>query len=340
MKIQSIQNYNATKNQKKLKTNTFNSKPIGTNSSKCSFTACVDGTMNAPLVFVNNWRKAKILERTKAELVDLAEYFHKASDETIDQVCGSEKFGYIFSKEKFNLRFNKLNEALKIVKSNRLKTEKEIFELETKKANSLGNITEQKDRINRQFISLLNSEKKGENPPITNGILIYGPSADKEGFIDWLANASGSVIKRFKHDENNPIKTIENIVDTAEKSETAFQHSNARTLLIVDGLDKMLTNHDNLQGVKMIARFKGFVEHMSKDYHTTIVTKTDQPLEAFEEASIGPNRFGIKVDLKGDLNGLPQKDTDRLDELKKEIERLDDKAEQYGKFHSYYAWPE
>lgn len=270
-----------------------------------------------------------ILEKSDSELRDTAEYFHNGGDSFIKFLCEIPKKGLINSflgktdEELSNKAYNRFLPFIKAIQLKKSAMLKEIKELELKLAKGISNEVEQKDRLSNQFLSLVEVEKQGRNVPLTNGILVYGNSKEKEGFIDWITKSAEVVVKRFKHDPNNPMKTIENIVNTAKNAEPAFQHSNIRTLLVIDDLDKMLINKDNIDGIEMVGRFKGFVEHLSQDYHTTIVTKTDKPLSDFEPASIASHRFGIKIDLK---DGISQEELKRLEELKKEVKRLDDKS--------------
>ena len=81
----------------------------------------------------------------------------------------------------------------------------------------------------------------------------------------------------------------------------------------------------------MIAHFKSFAELASEKFHTTLLFKTDMPLENFESASIGPNRFGLKVKL---TNELSESDEQKVKDIRQEITRLDkmtDKTNEYIK---------
>ena len=229
---------------------------------------------------------------------------HNAFDSKYEEITRINKYLFFKDKEKSQEAYNRLFPVVEKVRKHKLDVLNEINKLETKKALGISNEVEQKNRVNREFLQLLEEEKKGNikvdknnNYPITNGILIYGSSKEKDNFIDWIAKSSGAVVKKIKHN-GNADETMDKITELAEKSETAFQHSNTRTLLVIDGLDEMLTNEDDFENIMAIDEFKGFVETLSRDYHMTIITKTDKPLDEFEDASIASHRFGIKVDLK------------------------------------------
>ena len=73
-------------------------------------------------------------------------------------------------------------------------------------------------------------------------------------------------------------------------------------------------------------------------YHTTLLFKTDLPLENFESASIGPNRFGLKVKL---TNELSEKDEQKVKDLRQEITRLEkmpDKTNEYIKTEEFWSY--
>jgi len=143
---------------------------------------------------------------------------------------------------------------------------------------------------------------------------------------------SEAFIKRFKHDENNPAKTIDSMIDIAESSEKAFKHSNTRTILIIDDLDKLLTNKNTESGMDLIGEFKGFVEDISRKYHVTIITKTDTPLDKFEPATIASHRLGMHINLK---EGFTTENSAEIARLKAEIKRLDDVSKDKDIYSEY-----
>ena len=80
-------------------------------------------------------------------------------------------------------------------------------------------------------------------------------------------------------------------------SELEYQKTGKRTIVEVHNLDKLLTSKTK-KDLITIAHFKSFAELASEKFHTTILMRTDKPLENFESASIGPNRFLVKLKIK------------------------------------------
>ena len=150
----------------------------------------------------------------------------------------------------------------------------------------------------RRFTHLLALERagrKGATEKITNGILLQGPDGATKITAEAIKNTVDANWVKIEYNSKRPMSVIEGLVDNSEKAKEVFQKTGKRTIIEIDKIDELLTNHENnLANRKLIARFKGFVEHMSKDYFATMLVKTSKSLDDFEEASIGPNRFGLK----------------------------------------------
>jgi len=332
MKIQSVQHYNSTSKAKR----NYTSLPIqnsSENNSKISFgngygwvsSEMQRHTPPAPL----RWAKKllRIMTRTDSEMKDLAEYFHGRSDESLYYVISDSRPYMWSSEEKIKMETKRLIEFVSPIRDNKAKMLNKVNELELKKGIGLSNLVGQKARLNSEFISLIAAEKEGMNPVIKNGILIHGTSKLKDEFITWLTESSGAVVKTIQHDTSNPMKTISDIIELAENSETAFKHSKTRTLIVVKDLDKMLMRPKNRDEVKLINGFKSFAEDLSEKYHTTLIAKTDKNLDEFEPATTASNRLGVHVDLK---DGITEEELNELGDLNAEVKRLDDKAAQAG----------
>lgn len=155
------------------------------------------------------------------------------------------------------------------------------------------------DRFKRGFIDYIALERAGKSEiteSITNGILLYGPDDATRITAEAIKNTVDANHVKIAFDPKNSFKVIEDIVDNAEKSEEIFKKTGKRTILEIDNMDELLTEHENnLSNSKLIGRFKGFVEHISKDCHATVLIRTAKSLDDFEAASIGSQRFGLKI---------------------------------------------
>ena len=163
-----------------------------------------------------------------------------------------------------------------------------------------------KDYVNelKQYTQLLAMERvegltQGET--FTN-ILLYGKSKQA------LDNIAGSIKKLFNlnnaqvnFDIKNPDASIDLIVKELKKAKELYEKTGKRTLLTIENLDELLVDTDSLTSRSRIARIKNMAENSVKNNYTTIMIKTTKPLEDFEEASIGTQRFGLKIKLKGEI---------------------------------------
>lgn len=326
MKIQSVQNYNSKNNDASTQKSKFQ---INNHSSKPNFGVggCYGGGGNpfgpgeaTRLVYKWAPKKLRILDRTVSEMKDLAEYFHNQSNAELKAIA----------KEAYNDKSNivktateRLIEFVTPIRANKLKMVQRISELEIKKTLGISNATEQKIRLNREFISLIAAEKEGKEPPIKNGILVHGISRNKDSFIDWITDSTGAVVKTIQHKSGNPTRTIDTLIEIAENAERAFKHSRTRTIVVIKDLDKMLSNKKSTADMDNINEFKSIAEDLSKKYHTTIITSTDKHLDEFEPATIASNRLGVHVDLK---DGISEDELRELDRLKAEVKSLDNKT--------------
>ena len=132
-------------------------------------------------------------------------------------------------------------------------------------------------------------------------ILLYGKSKQA------LDNIAGSIKKLFNlnnaqvnFDIKNPDASIDLIVKELKKAKELYEKTGKRTLLTIENLDELLVDTDSLSSRRYISRIKNMTENSVKNNYTTIMIKTTKPLEDFEEASIGEQRFGLKIKLNGE----------------------------------------
>lgn len=151
-----------------------------------------------------------------------------------------------------------------------------------------------------QFLAMERAEGLTQGETFAN-ILLYGKSKQA------LDNIAGSIKKLFNlnnaqvnFDIKNPDASIDLIVKELKKAKELYEKTGKRTLLTIENLDELLVDTDSLTSRSRIARIKTMAENSVKNNYTTIMIKTTKPLEDFEEASIGEQRFGLKIKLKGE----------------------------------------
>lgn len=151
-----------------------------------------------------------------------------------------------------------------------------------------------------QFLVMGRAEGLTQGETFTN-ILLHGKSKQA------LDSTAGSIKKLFNlnnaqvnFDIKNPDASIGLIGKELKEAKELYEKTGKRTLLTIENLDELLVDTDSLTSRSRIARIKTMAENSVKNNYTTIMIKTTKPLEDFEEASIGDQRFGLKIKLKGE----------------------------------------
>ena len=155
-----------------------------------------------------------------------------------------------------------------------------------------------KNIIKRNFLDFIAVEKKGYEiiAKELNGILITGKSKEaREEMVNWIIRESGVYNEKVIFDKNKPLESLQQILEKARHAEAVFPTSNIRTIVYVENLDDFLADQSS-ENLRKIAMWNSFAEHVSEEYHTTILFQSDKP-EKLEAASVAPHRVGLEVNL-------------------------------------------
>ena len=159
-----------------------------------------------------------------------------------------------------------------------------------------------KNQFIQEYVNSFVTEKAGLKAfgPDGNGILLYGPAEKTRIIADSIRKSLDVNYKEYDFLENgntDMLKAVFDLKKILKASELEYQKTGKRTIVEVHNLDKLLTSKTK-KDLITIAHFKSFAELASEKFHTTILMRTDKPLENFESASIGPNRFLVKLKIK------------------------------------------
>lgn len=149
------------------------------------------------------------------------------------------------------------------------------------------------------YINSLIAERAGlaTSKSIGNGILLKGDNLKTKIIANSIKKSLDINYTEVEFTFPNVFESIQRIVKVAEDAKVEYQKTGKRTILEINNLDKFLTNESD-ENLRMIARFKSFAELVSEKYHTTLLMRTNLPYNNFECASIGTNRFPIKIKIK------------------------------------------
>lgn len=159
-----------------------------------------------------------------------------------------------------------------------------------------------KNKFIRQYVNSFVTEKAGLKAfgPDGNGILLYGPAEKTRIIADSIKKSLDVNYKEYDFLENgntDMLKAVFDLKKILKASELEYQKTGKRTIVEVHNLDELLTSKTK-KDLITIAHFKSFAELASEKFHTTILMRTDKPLDDFESASISCGRFPIKLKIK------------------------------------------
>ena len=250
-------------------------------------------------------------------LQKFAEHFWKEEDDYIKSELCSKRI----TKKGRQQDFDTIMQYVNKVRAKMSQLGSEINELGPIVAGEYHDIVQQKRTVMHEFFDMLQAEKNGLPSKVPNGILVYGNSKSGiDELSDWIKNKSETYTKEIDFDPQEPLDSLTQMTEIAKFAEQYHQASGVRTLLFVNNLDELLTNDDTLEGRAMIGRFKNFIENISQKYHTTVLMKTNKDLGDFEEASIGDQRFDLKIKINN-RTATPQ-EREKYKVAKKEFDRL------------------
>lgn len=158
------------------------------------------------------------------------------------------------------------------------------------------------ERLQKEFFTWIAAERSGKNgstAQIYNGILLHGPDNLTKITADAIKNTVDANCVKIAFNKDKFSDIIDKMIDEAEKAEKLFKQSRKRTILELDGLDNLLTlDREIPENSDLINEFKSIAEDLSQKYHTTIIMRTDMPLDKLDAASIASNRLGMHIEVK------------------------------------------
>ena len=169
-----------------------------------------------------------------------------------------------------------------------------------------------KNIIKKDFLDFIAVEKKGYEiiAKELNGVLITGKSKEaRDEMVNWIIRESGVYNEKVIFDKNKPLESLQQILEKARHAETVFPTSNIRTIVYVENLDDFLADQSS-ENRKKIAKWNRFAEHVSEQYHTTILFQSDKP-EKLEAASVAPHRVGLEVNLDLEYTEADKKEEEK-----------------------------
>lgn len=154
-----------------------------------------------------------------------------------------------------------------------------------------------KDQL-RPFIEKLASDKIDGQAVLPNCIMLV---CDRERvtqtIVNWLdTNISDVADHTFKHYYKD-CDTLQNeVIDALEEAEEKYQRTGRRTIIHVNGFDKLMDKRYN--SPENIAALKEYMDTADEDYHSTIIFRTTEDnIKNLDKGTLQPHRVGLRIDI-------------------------------------------
>ena len=163
------------------------------------------------------------------------------------------------AKTIFHYKFSNTLEALRAKLSNN-----------TKGFQRIAGYSNEKNILDKYFISEIKKEQAGEKANVPNCVLFFGPTGNgKTTFARAFAAETGCKLELGRSSKD----FIEMLETKMQKSQELFQKKNIRTVLFIDEFDKEAQNNP-----AVILKLKEILPICSKKYNCTIFATTNDPL--------------------------------------------------------------
>lgn len=178
------------------------------------------------------------------------------------------------------------------------------------------------ETLEDQFIFLIEDEKNGESRAIPNCIMLEGKNEElNKNLIKWTGKQSLCNFVEIKHTES--------LLNCLEKAEENYQANGNRTLIHVDGFEKIL--NPKLSPPHNIASCKDIMSAVSEDYHSTIIFSAKDP-DQLDNIALQPHRVEewIKVNVDKKLYDNFKSAESTLKKIGDEIKNLKNSKTKIG----------
>ena len=155
-----------------------------------------------------------------------------------------------------------------------------------------------KDKIKKGFLTPLDKYKKNSNIFIPNCIMLYGDNTSlmKDIIFDVKNMAKANFVEVKSQRSNDNMQ--EELFEQLEQAEDHYQKTKERSIIFVNGMDKLLNPKLNSQ--ENIACMKDFMSSANEDYHSTIIFYSRQP-EKLDAGTLMSHRVNMSIKVPVEL---------------------------------------
>mgnify|MGYP002626036523 CR=1 FL=1 len=146
------------------------------------------------------------------------------------------------------------------------------------------------EKINSRIIAF----SKNDNVKVPNCVMMVGPNPyiAKE-LAEWSALTTDSDFTVVDSSISND-KMQDNLMRALEESEENWQENHRRTIIFVEGMEKLLS--PELNSAENIAGMKDMMQYADEDCRATIFFHSFDP-KKLDSGTLAPHRVGVTVDV-------------------------------------------
>lgn len=182
-------------------------------------------------------------------------------------------------------------------------------QIDEKKADNytIRNIEEAKEPTKRilmqRFLNPLNAASQGKSVKIPNCVMLTGENPYVlKGLIEWAGKVAEENVDYVKlQSKSDKAEMRVNLYKALEAAEKNYQNTGRRSIIFVNGLDKLIDEKTNSRSE--ISIMKDFMSSASEDFHSTIIFYTVDNPENLAPGPLVSHRVGLKINVPIAFNG-------------------------------------
>ena len=148
---------------------------------------------------------------------------------------------------------------------------------------------DQKSLIINHFGTPAALEKYGKSANVPNGILLFGPNGcGKSTFVNAIAGQFECQLIEIPNAFNDK-ENMKNLRVASSQAKELFEKNGIRTIIHIDKFDEFAP-----KGSRITGALKGFMDTVSKEYHSTVFATTTAP-EKIDDILLRDGRFKAKI---------------------------------------------
>lgn len=192
---------------------------------------------------------------------------------------------------RINISEDRLNASMKKQAYNDVKEKMELRNELIKKIDSA------KDQL-RPFVEKLALDKIDGQAVLPNCIMLVCDADWAGGKVaKWLESSASDIADHTFRYYYKDCDTLQNeVIDALEEAEEKYQRTGRRTIIRVNGFDKLMSKEYNTP--ENIAALKEYMDTADEDYHSTIIFKTTKDnIKNMDKGTLQPHRVGLRIDI-------------------------------------------